>query len=324
MKVIKDPVHDYIELHPAAVLIVDTPEFQRLRDLGQLGGVYYVFAGATGKRFEHSLGVAHLARCFVRQLRQRQPELAITDADELCVHLAGLCHDLGHGPFSHLFDGRFIHEIRARADPPLPPWDHEHASVAMLDHLIAANGLGDTLLEEHGLTPHDVHFIQELVLGAESDAPPGFEWVGADGREERNAAFWADRASSGSSSGSDSSSSSSSSNSNNSNSGAAKVAGASSSSSSGGRVASKEFLYDIVANHRSGIDVDKFDYFARDCHQLGIQKTFDAERLMRNARVLEVSEAQGWRVCFDKKEAWNVYELFHTRYSLHKRAYQVS
>ena len=94
-KQIKDPVHGYVELHPAAVAIVDTPQFQRLRDLAQLGGVYYVFAGATGKRFEHSLGVAHLARVFVRQLRDRQPELGLTDVDELCVHLAGLVHDLG-------------------------------------------------------------------------------------------------------------------------------------------------------------------------------------------------------------------------------------
>jgi hypothetical protein len=42
------------------------------KDLGQLGGVYYVFAGATGRRFEHSLGVAHLARKFVRRLRDNQ------------------------------------------------------------------------------------------------------------------------------------------------------------------------------------------------------------------------------------------------------------
>ena len=68
----------------------------------------------------------------------------------------------------------------------------------------------------------------------------------------------------------------------------------------------------------------QFDYFARDCHQLGIEKTFDAERLMKNARVMHVSseEDPGWRICFKAGEAWNVYELFHTRYSLHKRAYQ--
>ena len=51
----------------------------------------------------------------------------------------------------------------------------------------------------------------------------------------------------------------------------------------------KHFLYEIVANKRNGIDVDKFDYFARDCHQLGITKSFDATRLMIFARVQWVS-----------------------------------
>lgn len=46
----------------------------------------------------------------------------------------------------------------------------------------------------------------------------------------------------------------------------------------------KSFLYDIVANKRNGIDVDKFDYFARDCHALGLTKSFDAKRLMKFAR----------------------------------------
>lgn len=53
----------------------------------------------------------------------------------------------------------------------------------------------------------------------------------------------------------------------------------------------KHFLYEIVANKRNGIDVDKFDYFSRDCHLLGISKSFDAMRLMKFARVQWVSKA---------------------------------
>ena len=54
------------------------------------------------------LGVAHLAGLLAERLRRVQPELGITARDVQCVQLAGLCHDLGHGPWSHLWDGIFI------------------------------------------------------------------------------------------------------------------------------------------------------------------------------------------------------------------------
>lgn len=55
-------------------------------------------------------GVAHLARTMVMKLKNDQPELDITDREVTCVELAGLCHDLGHGPWSHVWDAHFIPE----------------------------------------------------------------------------------------------------------------------------------------------------------------------------------------------------------------------
>ena len=62
-----------------------------------IGGIYFVFPGASSHRFEHSIGVSHLAREFATVLRTKQPGLGITDADILCVEIAGLVHDIGHG-----------------------------------------------------------------------------------------------------------------------------------------------------------------------------------------------------------------------------------
>uniref|UniRef100_A0A667ZFZ6 HD/PDEase domain-containing protein n=1 Tax=Myripristis murdjan TaxID=586833 RepID=A0A667ZFZ6_9TELE len=111
-QVFNDPIHGHMEIHPLLVKFIDTPQFQRLRNIKQLGAAYYVYPGASHNRFEHSIGVAYLAGQFLQALRDRQPNLGITDEDILCVQIAGLCHDLGHGPFSHLFDGKFIPEVK--------------------------------------------------------------------------------------------------------------------------------------------------------------------------------------------------------------------
>ncbi|XP_067260333.1 deoxynucleoside triphosphate triphosphohydrolase SAMHD1-like [Chanodichthys erythropterus] len=268
VKVVNDSVHGHIELHPLLVKIIDTPQFQRLRHIKQLGAGYWVFPGASHNRFEHSIGVAHLAGCLVKSLQEKQPELHINNRDVLCVQIAGLCHDLGHGPFSHLFDLLFIRKVK-----PGSEWKHEEASVKMFEHLVKENGL-QQLMEEYGLkfktdqNENDLSFIEELIKVFSF-----FQWT-AKGRTE-----------------------------------------------------DKAFLYEIVSNERNKIDVDKWDYFDRDCHHLGISKSFDHQRLLKFARVCEVKikdEAEKMRrsICYRDKEADNIFDMFRTRYTLHRQAYQ--
>ncbi|MFB6175530.1 MAG: HD domain-containing protein [Candidatus Nanohalobium sp.] len=94
MKHIRDPLHGYIELRKEEVKILDSPQMQRLRRIKQNGLTDLVYPGANHTRFDHSLGVMHLAGKFAENLdldQQRKQELRI----------AGLLHDSGHGPFSH-------------------------------------------------------------------------------------------------------------------------------------------------------------------------------------------------------------------------------
>lgn len=77
----------------------------------------------------------------------------------------------------------------------------------------------------------------------------------------------------------------------------------------------KTFLFEIVANKRNSIDVDKFDYILRDCHNVGMKSSLDPIRLMTFSRVINN------RICFNQKEAYNLYELFHSRYTLFKQVY---
>ena len=151
-KILNDPVHGHISLDMISLQIIDTRQFQRLRFLKQLGSAYYVFPGASHNRFEHSIGVCHLASEMVESIRSKQPELSISDSDVKCVKLAALCHDLGHGPFSHIFDNEFMPKIC-----PDEYFTHEMASEDMLDQIVLENELG---LEQVELT-----FIKDLIHG---------------------------------------------------------------------------------------------------------------------------------------------------------------
>lgn len=96
-KVSRDPIHSEIFLYPLEILAIDTRPVQRLRYLSQLVGAELVYPGATHNRFAHSLGVMHICGLYGSRLFEDPSKRRI-------VRLAGLLHDIGHGPFSHQFD----------------------------------------------------------------------------------------------------------------------------------------------------------------------------------------------------------------------------
>jgi len=96
-KVIRDPLHGNIKLDGLFLELVDTPYFQRLRNIKQNGLCYLVYPAMNSTRFEHSLGVYHLGGLLADHLN-------LPEDDRIELRAACLLHDVGHGPFSHTFD----------------------------------------------------------------------------------------------------------------------------------------------------------------------------------------------------------------------------
>ena len=100
---IRDEIHRDIFVPAHIARLIDTREFQRLRNVQQLATCHYVFPAATHNRFSHSLGAYHLARVLCEHLAEVQPGI-INDEDAELVSIAALLHDIGHPPFSHLLE----------------------------------------------------------------------------------------------------------------------------------------------------------------------------------------------------------------------------
>ena len=226
------------------VAFIDTPAFQRLRDLKQLGCSYFVFPGACHNRFEHSLGVAHLAREHADRLFHLQRrDLELDRGDVAAVALAGLCHDLGHGPFSHVFE----RELLSKAG--VAGWAHEDMSVRVFDAVLDSGAVPDSL----SFTDADARSVRHMILAGHGGAPappPGKRW-----------------------------------------------------------------LYELVANGRNGLDVDKFDYLQRDARNAGCKIAADFDRLRAFSKVVDDE------TCYKWSEYQNVHEVFRARASLHQRVY---
>ncbi|NEU56326.1 HD domain-containing protein [Halorussus sp. MSC15.2] len=142
MKTIKDSVHDHIEVEGVARALFDTPAVQRLRRIKQLGPAHLVYPSANHTRFEHSLGVYHLA-C------EALDHLGIRGKQAERVRAAAILHDVGHCPYSHSIEGVVhrhtgkyhddVHELLADSEVGDVLRDHGHSPDTVAD-LIAGDG----------------------------------------------------------------------------------------------------------------------------------------------------------------------------------------
>jgi len=156
---IRDPVHGFVELNEWERDIINHWVFQRLRRIRQLGLTDMVYPGAMHTRFEHSLGVMHVAtRMFDEIVKRRsdflKSELSFDDVglgrDRVLVRLAALLHDVGHAPFSHAAEGLMVKDEDGK------DYKHENYSAAAVKHLMK------DVIEDHPLNQNYHIKVQDI------------------------------------------------------------------------------------------------------------------------------------------------------------------
>ena len=230
MKFIKDNLYGFVELGEIAQKIVDTPEFQRLRFIKQLGFSHFVFPGAHHTRFEHSIGVYHLINVFLDYLSK---DYEIDERLKTIIAISGLIHDIGHVAFSHMFDDYIIPLIRRGVE-------HEHRSIQLFRQINQKYDIG--------FKEKELQLISKIILGKVDRKYP-------------------------------------------------------------------KFVFQIVANKKNELDLDKLDYLQRDCYYLGRHVSFDYKFLFRYAKIIN------GEIAFHEKTAFTILSIFNTRYELHKKFY---
>lgn len=151
--VIKDPVHGTMQFTSAedswVKPFIDSPNFQRLRHIKQLGMGDFIFPGAVHSRFNHCLGCCYTAS----QIAQK---IGLADEERQLVMIAGLLHDIGHGPFSHAFEGIF-HEKLVRHEDWTPYFLEDYGTKAFFTDYNRRN-------PRYHLTEEKFHVIANMIM----------------------------------------------------------------------------------------------------------------------------------------------------------------
>jgi hypothetical protein len=164
---IRCPVYGFVSLSDWEREIIDQPAFQRLRRIRQLAWTDYVFPGAMHSRFEHSLGVMHIATMLYDGVAQRSRDILQSklgyNEDGLgrhrtLVRLAALLHDVGHSPFSHAGEELFPFREASRGGDR---YKHEHYSAEVVRRHFADVIKNHPLNTNYGFTANDVADLLE-------------------------------------------------------------------------------------------------------------------------------------------------------------------
>lgn len=264
VKQIHDVIHGYVYLTEFAIRIVDTKIFQRLRDLCQLGTCKYVFPNATHTRFEHSVGTYHIAtKLLDTVVKTTDPENVdryLSEIPELkryyleiydnkvhvldlyvceLIKISALCHDLGHGPFSHVFDDTFIPAV---GKDKAFCRSHEERSEILLELIIKQDKFLSRIIHDD-----EIQFMKNLIN-------PKKEHTG--------------------------------------------------------------FIYQIVSNNLTSLDVDKFDYLQRDIYSLGFEAKVDCGIYVQQVRIVNNN------FTYPEQAIKCIRNLFETRHELHVSVYR--
>ena len=151
---VRDPIHGLIQLTQKELDLINTKAFQRLRRIRQLAMTFLVYPGTLHTRFDHSIGVMHIAGRICDRLKQRGE---ISDEDCKRVRLAALLHDIGHGPFSHVSEYLLEkHATDEAREISVREKIHEQVTVDILEN---DSEIGNVFSSEEG------EFVVEIIKG---------------------------------------------------------------------------------------------------------------------------------------------------------------
>ncbi len=155
---IVDPIHDFIRVYDYELPIIDSPIFQRLRRIRQLSGAHLTYPAAQHSRFEHSLGVMHIAS----QAGFALNEKGFLNSDDIqMLRIAGLLHDVGHGPFSHMFE-EIIQEKKISHED----YGKKIILNSEIGDILSKTGFDKKLISKIAFGESKFQYLNEIVSGA--------------------------------------------------------------------------------------------------------------------------------------------------------------